>query len=79
MMYVLHVPTDDARTYVEEEKLPAAVSTYLLLYVRIYCTYLVLVYLLTYVRTLLVQPRRLTSTHSRMGWSTDTQSNTLNV
>ena len=43
-MYVLHAPTDDARTCIEE-KLPAAVSTYLLLYVRIYCTYPVLVYL----------------------------------
>ena len=28
---------------------------------------------------MLVQPRRLTSTHSRMAWSTDTESNTLNV
>ena len=50
-MYVLHVPTDDARTNIEEEKLPVAVRTYLLLYVRIYCTYFVLVYLLIYVRT----------------------------
>ena len=50
-MYVLHVPTDDARTYVEEEKLPAAVSTYLLLYVRICCTYLVLVYVVMDVRS----------------------------
>ena len=50
-MYVLHVPTTvDARTYAEEEKLPAAVSTYLMLYVRTYCTYLVLAYLQTYVR-----------------------------
>ena len=49
-MYVLHVPNDDARTYIEG-KTPAAVSTYLLLHVRIYCTYLVLVYLLMYVRT----------------------------
>ena len=46
MYKVLHVPTVDARTYIEEEKLPAAASTYLLLYVRTYCTYLVLVYLL---------------------------------
>ena len=48
-MYVLHVPTVDARTYIEEKKLPAAVNTYLLLYVRTsaltwysctyYCTY----------------------------------------
>jgi len=50
-MYVLHVPADDARTYIEEEKLPAAVSTYLLLYVRTYYTYLVLVYLVMNVRT----------------------------
>ena len=48
---VLHAPTYDARTCIEEEKIPAAVSTYLLLYVRIYCTYLVLVHLLMYVRT----------------------------
>ena len=50
-MDALHVPTDDALTYIEEEKLPAAVSMYLLLYVRTYYTYLVRVYLLTHVRT----------------------------
>ena len=44
--------TDDGRTYIEEGKLPAVVITYLLLlYVRIYCTYLVVVYLLLNVRT----------------------------
>ena len=48
-MYVLHVPTDDAHTYIEE--LPVAMSTFLLLYVRMHCIYLVLVYLLVYVRT----------------------------
>ena len=50
-MYVLHIPTVDARMYSEEKKLPAAVKTYLLLYVRTYCTYLVLVYLLIDVHT----------------------------
>ena len=40
----------DARTYFEE-KLPAAGSTYLLLYVRTYCTYLVDVYLRMHLRT----------------------------
>ena len=34
-MYVLHVPTDDAHTYIEE--LPVAMSTFLLLYVRMHC------------------------------------------
>ena len=47
LMYVLHVPTVDARM-LKGKKLPADVSTYLLLYVRTYCTYLVLVYLLMY-------------------------------
>ena len=50
-MYVLHVPTVNARTYIEEKKLLAAVRTYLLLHVCTYCTYLVLVYLLMYART----------------------------
>ena len=44
LMYVLYVPTVDARTSIEE-KLPAAVSMHLVLYVRTY-PYLVLVYLL---------------------------------
>ena len=48
-MYVLHLPTADTRKYIEK-KLPAAVNTYLLLYIRTYCTYLVLVYTLMYVR-----------------------------
>ena len=51
LMYVLHVSAVDARTYIEEKKLTVAVSTYLLLYVRTFCTYLVLVYLLIYVRS----------------------------
>ena len=51
LMYVLHVPTVNARTYIEEKKLLAAVRTYLLLHVCTYCTYLVLVYLLMYART----------------------------
>ena len=52
-MYVLHVPSIDARTCTmyRRTKLPAAGNTYLLRYVRTYCTYLVLVYLLAYVRT----------------------------
>ena len=50
-MYVQHGPTDDARTCNGEEKLPAVVSTYLLLYVRICCTYLVLVYVVMDVRS----------------------------
>ena len=51
LIYVLHLPTVDALTYVDEKKLPAAVNAYLPLYVCTYCTYLVLVYLLMYVRT----------------------------
>ena len=51
LMYVPHILTIDARTCIEEEILPAAISTYLLPYVRTYCTYLVLVYLLMYIRT----------------------------
>ena len=59
IMYARTAPTDvllhelnvDARTYIEEKKIPAAVSTYLPLHVRTYCTYLVLGYLLMYVRT----------------------------
>ena len=50
-MYVLHVPAVDARTYIEEEKLLAAASTYLPLYVRTDCNYPALVCLLMYVRT----------------------------
>ena len=50
IMYARTAPTDvllhelnvDARTYIEEKKIPAAVSTYLPLHVRTYCTYLVL-------------------------------------
>ena len=37
LMYVLYVPTVDARTSIEGKTLPAAVRTYLLLYVRTYC------------------------------------------
>lgn len=46
-MYVLDILTIDARTYIEEEILPAAISTHLLPYVRTFCTYLVLVYVPT--------------------------------
>ena len=50
-MNVLHVPTT-VDAYIEEKKQPAASSAYLLLlYVRTYCTYLVVVYLLMYVLT----------------------------
>ena len=51
LMYVLHLPTVYSLSYVDEKKLPTAVNTYLLLYVPTYCTYLVLVYVLMYVRT----------------------------
>ena len=41
----LHVLAGDARTYIEEKKVRAAISAYLLLYVSTYCTCLM------YVRT----------------------------
>ena len=68
LMYVLYVPTVDARTSIEGKTLPAAVRTYLLLYVRTYCcTYVhaahAAVPLCTYVPTVRTTSTNEISTH----------------